>query len=126
VARNSIQLAPSACWAPAICCLCRRAAPTYAACTVPSFSEAEIRKLCDFLRAQGSPDYQNQKKILESSATDGDDSSHSGEQRDELYDQALRIVLDSGQASISMIQRRLRIGYNRSARMVERWNGKGS
>jgi S-DNA-T family DNA segregation ATPase FtsK/SpoIIIE len=39
--------------------------------------------------------------------------------RDELYDEALRIVLDSGQASISMIQRRLRIGYNRSARMVE-------
>jgi S-DNA-T family DNA segregation ATPase FtsK/SpoIIIE len=90
----------------------------------PFVSEAEIRKLCDFLRAQGSPDYQ--KKILESSATGGDDSSHRGEQRDELYDQALRIVLDSGQASISMIQRRLRIGYNRSARMVERWNGKGS
>jgi DNA segregation ATPase FtsK/SpoIIIE-like protein len=38
-------------------------------------------------------------EILETSST-GDDSSHSGEQRDELYDQALRIVLDSGQASI--------------------------
>jgi DNA segregation ATPase FtsK/SpoIIIE, S-DNA-T family len=88
----------------------------------PFVSEAEIRKICDFLRAQGSPDYQ--MEILETSAT-GDDSSHSGEQRDELYDQALRIVLDSGQASISMIQRRLRIGYNRSARMVEQMEREG-
>src|SRR2546428_36072 len=77
----------------------------------PFVSEAEIRKICDFLRAQGSPDYQ--MEIVETSATGGDDSSHSGE-RDELYHEALRIVLDTGQASISMIQRRLRIGYNRA------------
>jgi S-DNA-T family DNA segregation ATPase FtsK/SpoIIIE len=89
----------------------------------PFVSEAESRKICDFLRTQGSPDYQ--MEILESSATGGDDSSHSGEQRDELYDEALRIVLDSGQASISMIQRRLRIGYNRSARMVEQMEREG-
>ena len=42
----------------------------------PFVSETEIRKICDFLRAQGSPDYQ--MEILETSATDGDDSSHSG------------------------------------------------
>ncbi len=89
----------------------------------PFVSETEIRKICDFLRAQGSPDYQ--MEILETSATGGDDSSHSGDQRDELYDEALRIVLDSGQASISMIQRRLRIGYNRSARMVEQMEREG-
>lgn len=39
--------------------------------------------------------------------------------RDELYDDAVKIVLETGQASISGIQRRLRIGYNRAARMVE-------
>ncbi len=89
----------------------------------PFVSETEIRNICDFLRAQGSPDYQ--MEILETSATGGDDSSHSGDQRDELYDEALRIVLDSGQASISMIQRRLRIGYNRSARMVEQMEREG-
>ena len=89
----------------------------------PFVSEAEIRKLCDFLRAQGSPDYQ--MEILETSATAGDDSSLGGDQRDELYDEALRMVLDSGQASISMIQRRLRIGYNRSARMVEQMEREG-
>ena len=89
----------------------------------PFVSETEIRKICDFLRAQGSPDYQ--MEILESSATGADDSSYSGDQRDELYDEALRIVLDTGQASISMIQRRLRIGYNRSARMVEQMEREG-
>ena len=89
----------------------------------PFVSESEIRRICDFLRAQGSPDYQ--MEILETSATGADDSSHSGDQRDELYDEALRIVLDTGQASISMIQRRLRIGYNRSARMVEQMEHEG-
>jgi DNA segregation ATPase FtsK/SpoIIIE, S-DNA-T family len=89
----------------------------------PFVSESEIRRICDFLRAQGSPDYQ--MEILETSATGADDSSHSGDQRDELYDEALRIVLDTGQASISIIQRRLRIGYNRSARMVEQMEQEG-
>jgi DNA segregation ATPase FtsK/SpoIIIE, S-DNA-T family len=88
----------------------------------PFVSETEIRKICDFLRAQGSPDYQ--MEILEASATAAD-SSHGADQRDELYDEALRIVLDTGQASISMIQRRLRIGYNRSARMVEQMEREG-
>ncbi len=89
----------------------------------PFVSETEIRKVCDFLRAQGSPDYQ--MEILETCAPGEDDASQSGDQRDELYDEALRIVLETGQASISMIQRRLRIGYNRSARMVEQMEREG-
>jgi S-DNA-T family DNA segregation ATPase FtsK/SpoIIIE len=63
--------------------------------------------------------------ILETKAQGDDDGSHSGAERDELYDQALQIVLESGQASISMIQRRLKIGYNRSARMVEQMEREG-
>jgi DNA segregation ATPase FtsK/SpoIIIE, S-DNA-T family len=89
----------------------------------PWVSEAELRRLCDVLRAQGAPDYQ--MEILETASTGPDDSSYSGEQRDQLYDEAVRIVLDTGQASISMIQRRLRIGYNRSARMVEQMEREG-
>ncbi len=89
----------------------------------PFVSETEIRKVCDFLRAQGAPDYQ--MDILEASAAGEENSSRGGEQRDELYDQALQIVLESGQASISMIQRRLRIGYNRSARIVEQMEREG-
>ena len=44
---------------------------------------------------------------------------------DELYDQAVRLVAESRQASISMVQRRLRIGYNRAARMIERMEREG-
>jgi DNA segregation ATPase FtsK/SpoIIIE, S-DNA-T family len=90
----------------------------------PFVSETEIRKICDFLRAQGSPDYQ--MEILESSATGEDDSSHSADQRDELYDEALRIVLDSGQASISMIQPGSESGTTARPGWLSRWNGKGS
>jgi S-DNA-T family DNA segregation ATPase FtsK/SpoIIIE len=64
-------------------------------------------------------------EVFDTASTGADDSSHSGEQRDELYDEALRIVFDTGQASISMIQRRLRIGYNRAARMVEQMEREG-
>jgi S-DNA-T family DNA segregation ATPase FtsK/SpoIIIE len=89
----------------------------------PFVSEAEIRRVCDFLRKQGAPDYQ--MEILETTAAgDGENGGPDGD-RDELYDEALRIVLESGQASISMIQRRLRIGYNRAARMVEMMEREG-
>jgi len=82
----------------------------------PFVSENEIRNVCDFIRAQGSPDYQ--MEILET-AVAGENEGEAGGERDPLYDEAVRLVTDSGQASISMIQRRLRIGYNRAARMVE-------
>jgi S-DNA-T family DNA segregation ATPase FtsK/SpoIIIE len=89
----------------------------------PFVSEAEIRNVCNFLRAQGPPDYQ--LEILESSETGADDGSPGADHRDPLYDDALQIVLEVGQASISMIQRRLRIGYNRSARIVEQMEREG-
>jgi S-DNA-T family DNA segregation ATPase FtsK/SpoIIIE len=82
----------------------------------PFVSENEIRDVCDFIRAQGSPDYQ--MEILETVVASENEGAAGGE-RDPLYDEAVRLVTDSGQASISMIQRRMRIGYNRAARMVE-------
>ena len=82
----------------------------------PFVSENEIRDVCNFIRAQGSPDYQ--MEILETAGA-GENEGEGGGERDSLYDAAVQIVTDSGQASISMIQRRLRIGYNRAARMVE-------
>jgi DNA segregation ATPase FtsK/SpoIIIE, S-DNA-T family len=89
----------------------------------PFVSETEIRKVCDFLRAQGAPDYR--MDILETQPADADDRSSAIVERDELYDEAVKIVYETGQASISMIQRRLRIGYNRSARMVEQMEREG-
>ena len=89
----------------------------------PFVSETELRKLCDFWRAQGAPAYQ--MEIVEIPATDAEGRSRSADQRDQFYDEALRIVLETGQASVSLIQRRLRIGYNRSARIVEQMEREG-
>jgi DNA segregation ATPase FtsK/SpoIIIE, S-DNA-T family len=89
----------------------------------PFVSEIEIRKVCDFLRAQGAPDYQ--MEILETMAPGEADSGDSAGDRDELYGEAVALVMETNQASISMIQRRLRIGYNRAARMVEQMEREG-
>ena len=80
-------------------------------------SEKEIEKIVDFLKEQGEPRYNEQ--IL---AEEDEDDAHSAlaeMDRDEHYEDAVRLVAESKQASISMIQRKLRVGYNRAARMVE-------
>ena len=89
----------------------------------PFVSETEIRRVVDFLRAQGAPDYQ--MEILETKLPSEDGLDGGGGEHDELYDEAVRIVLETNQASVSMIQRRLRIGYNRAARMVEEMEREG-
>jgi DNA segregation ATPase FtsK/SpoIIIE, S-DNA-T family len=89
----------------------------------PFVSESEIRKLVDFLRAQGTPEYR--MEILETKPPSADDGEGGAGEKDEMYDEAVRIVLETNQASISMIQRRLRIGYNRAARMVEQMEREG-
>jgi DNA segregation ATPase FtsK/SpoIIIE, S-DNA-T family len=89
----------------------------------PFVSETEIRRVVDFLRAQGAPDYQ--MEILETKVPSEDGLDGGGFEADDLYDEAVRIVLETNQASVSMIQRRLRIGYNRAARMVEQMEREG-
>jgi DNA segregation ATPase FtsK/SpoIIIE, S-DNA-T family len=89
----------------------------------PFVSETEIRRVVDFLRAQGAPDYQ--MEILETRVPSEDGLDGGGFEADDLYDEAVRIVLETNQASVSMIQRRLRIGYNRAARMVEQMEREG-
>jgi len=74
-------------------------------------SEGEVRQLVDYIRVQGKPDYNYKLQQSKETVTDID--------RDEYYQQALDLVLSTGQASISMIQRRLRIGFNRAARLIE-------
>ena len=79
----------------------------------PYVSEQESARLASFLRKQGKPDY-NETITEDDKATAAVDF-----ERDELYDQAARIVVSSGQASISYLQRRLRIGFSRAARLVD-------
>ena len=85
----------------------------------PFVSEGEIRRIVEFLKNQGGPEYN--EEILETP-----EETRSGEEMDdEKYDEAVSFVMEKGEASISMIQRRFRIGYNRSARMVERMEREG-
>ena len=79
-------------------------------------SDEEIKNVTDFLRNQRKPEYDS--TILSEIARD--EETAGGEiELDEKYDQAVEVILQTGQASISMLQRKLRVGYNRAARMIE-------
>ncbi len=84
-------------------------------------SEVEIRRVVDFLKKQGKPDYDT--SIIEEKRAR--DARADEEDYDEKYDEAVDFVAETGQASISLIQRRFRIGYNRAARIVERMEAEG-
>jgi S-DNA-T family DNA segregation ATPase FtsK/SpoIIIE len=79
-------------------------------------SEEETKGIADFLRNQQRPDYDT---TILFDMTQDDSSEKEEIELDEKYDQAVEIVLQTGQASISMLQRKLRVGYNRAARMIE-------
>ena len=89
----------------------------------PYVSEQEIEKIANTLRAQGKPDYieeittQENKESTTISAENGD--------KDELYNQALEIIKSEGKASTSFLQRKLQIGYNRAARIIDMMEEKG-
>jgi DNA segregation ATPase FtsK/SpoIIIE, S-DNA-T family len=80
----------------------------------PYISEQESARLASFLRKQGKPVYDETITAEEKSALDGVEMA-----KDDLYDEAARIVVSSGQASISYLQRKLRIGFSRAARLVD-------
>lgn len=88
-------------------------------------SENEIERIVDFLKEQGTPQYD--ESILSASEDDGEDGETraNAEEYDEHYDEAVYIVTSERKASISMIQRKLRVGYNRAARMIERMEEDG-
>ncbi len=81
-------------------------------------SDAEIEGVCNFLRSQGEPSYfpeileEEKEKII-------------GEKKDSLFEEAVKIVAESHLASISYLQRRLRIGFNRAARLIEEMEAEG-
>ncbi len=86
----------------------------------PYISDEEIIKIVNFLKAQAEPEYQ--ELHLESVE---EEVSESFEDIDEKYREAVKLVTSLGQASISLIQRKLRIGYNRAARIIEKMEEEG-
>jgi S-DNA-T family DNA segregation ATPase FtsK/SpoIIIE len=86
-------------------------------------AEDEIREIVAFLKTQGKPVYN--LDIIRPRDDDADAAPEDSEEADEMYDRAVALVAEARQVSISMIQRRLRVGYNRAARMVEMMEREG-
>ena len=83
----------------------------------PFVSDNEIEKINNFLRSQAEPDYVDEILNYADEKEIGD-SSNQGD-KDELYQQALEIIRSEGKASTSFLQRKLQIGYNRAARIID-------
>ena len=90
----------------------------------PFVSSSEIEKINNFLRSQAEPDYVDEilnfvdeKEINESQKNHGD--------KDELYQTAVEIIKSEGKASTSFLQRKLQIGYNRAARIIDMMEEEG-
>ena len=94
----------------------------------PFVSDSEVEKVVRYLKKQGHPDYL--EDVLIEPEGEGADSfgmfgRMGSSDTDELYQDALQIVARDGKASTSYIQRRLQIGYNRAARIIERMEEEG-
>jgi len=89
----------------------------------PFISEEETQKVTDFLRLQGKPEYD--ENILKPRDEDGQVADEDDAETDSMYDQAVRIVAETRRCSTSWLQRKLGIGYNRAAKIVETMERRG-
>ena len=89
----------------------------------PYISEQEIEKIANSLRAQGEPDYM--EEITSQEMTESSINSEAEGEEDELFKQATEIIKNEGKASTSFLQRKLQIGYNRAARIIDMMEEKG-
>ena len=128
---------PRRAWAPSSCsakatCSTWRAADALARVHGPFVSDGEVEKVVLHLKAQGRPDYldvitvdpdSDEEPVSEDGAVF--DKGAFGDEGGDLYDQAVRVVLRDKKCSTSYIQRRLQIGYNKAASLVERMEREG-
>ena len=90
----------------------------------PWATEDEIENIVEFIKSQREPNY-DKSFLLEESAASSAGTNESYEELDELYEEAKNVVLTDKKTSISYLQRKLQIGYNRSARVIEQLENEG-
>jgi S-DNA-T family DNA segregation ATPase FtsK/SpoIIIE len=88
------------------------AKPTRGQCSY--VSDDEIRRVIDFIKPQQTPEYNDSITTQQAAG-----SGAGGAQDDEMYDEAVKVVIETNQASVSILQRRLRLGYSRAARLID-------
>lgn len=90
-------------------------------------SDAEIHKINDYLRMQSPPQYNDEvvSQPVQLNGKGGVVMDFNGNNDDDLYKDAVRVVIDSNKASASLLQRRLRVGYARAARLIENMEDQG-
>ncbi len=86
-------------------------------------SDPDVHRVVDFIKRQEEPRYE--MDLLEGADDEDEEGAEDEDLSDEMYDMAVRLVTEHRQASISWLQRRLRVGYNRAARMIERMEREG-
>jgi S-DNA-T family DNA segregation ATPase FtsK/SpoIIIE len=85
-------------------------------------SDEEVQRVVDHLKSQGEPNYVNAVLVDESG---GEDAEESDADLDAMYDQCVAVVAEAGKASTSLLQRRLKLGYNRAARIMDAMERRG-
>jgi S-DNA-T family DNA segregation ATPase FtsK/SpoIIIE len=91
----------------------------------PWSTEEEIEKIVNFIKSQREPNYDKRFLLEESELSGGGGSGESFEDLDDLFEEAKNVVLTDRKTSISYLQRKLQIGYNRSARVIEQLEAEG-
>ncbi|MEN8146274.1 MAG: DNA translocase FtsK 4TM domain-containing protein [Campylobacterota bacterium] len=91
----------------------------------PWSTEDEIEKIVEFLKSQREPQYDHRFLADETAVSSGDGGGATAGEKDELYEEAKQIVITDRKTSISYLQRKLQIGYNRSARLIEQLEAHG-
>ena len=120
----STPTAPKPCWEAATCSICLRARRACIACTLPLSPKKKSPRWSSSGESQGLAEYE--EKFLEApkdergvAANQGDAGEAGEDEDDPIYEDAVRLVIEFGKASTSLLQRRLRIGYGRAAHLID-------
>ena len=88
-----------------------------------NITDEEVERVVAYVKSQGDADYDDD--IIEEINSDGSHADNDGGDNDELLPQAVELVIDAGQASVSFIQRKFKVGYARAARIIDQMEARG-